>query len=281
MWSINPLTDLVSPAAWVRQVSITLFGHDPFDAWTRRSSGDWAAYVHCGAALSRVGDGAYDIGRNLLAGAQPRPGTCGRATRPTPSGTSRSASATRPARCATPARRCGPLRPGRRRREQPARRGRRPDRRPARRPDHGEPRVGRRHRPDRDRDRGARRVRGGRVLRGAQAYQLYQEIARCYSVAEDLIEALGATIGLGPGRPRRAGPVAGPARTGTRHERQRPAGSRRAAAPGRDPGTGRPLGSLARSVLSGQSSLREAVTWSWHGEAMAEPSPRPSATATG
>jgi hypothetical protein len=30
-----------------------------------------------------------------------------------------------------------------------------------------------------------------------------------------------------------------------------------------------PLGSLARSVLSGQASLREAVTWSWHGEAMA------------
>jgi hypothetical protein len=30
------------------------------------------------------------------------------------------------------------------------------------------------------------------------------------------------------------------------------------------------LGSLARGVLSGQSSLREAVTWSWHGEAMAE-----------
>ena len=30
-----------------------------------------------------------------------------------------------------------------------------------------------------------------------------------------------------------------------------------------------PLGSLARSVLSGQANLREAVTWSWHGEAMA------------
>jgi hypothetical protein len=70
MWSINPLTDLVSPAAWVRQVTITLFGHDPFDEWTRALSGDWASYVHCGAALSRVGDGAYDIGRNLLAGAR-------------------------------------------------------------------------------------------------------------------------------------------------------------------------------------------------------------------
>ena len=33
-------------------------------------------------------------------------------------------------------------------------------------------------------------------------------------------------------------------------------------------GAADPLGSLARSVLSGQSSLREAVTWSWHGEAM-------------
>jgi hypothetical protein len=69
MWSMNPLTDLVSPAAWVRQVSITLFGHDPFDGWARALSGDWASYVHCGAALSRAGDGTYDIGRNLLAGA--------------------------------------------------------------------------------------------------------------------------------------------------------------------------------------------------------------------
>lgn len=69
MWSINPLTDLVSPAAWLRQVTITLFGHDPFDGWARALSGDWASYVHCGAALARVGDGAYDIGRNLLAGA--------------------------------------------------------------------------------------------------------------------------------------------------------------------------------------------------------------------
>jgi hypothetical protein len=29
-----------------------------------------------------------------------------------------------------------------------------------------------------------------------------------------------------------------------------------------------PLGSLARAVLSGQADLRQAVTWSWHGEAM-------------
>jgi hypothetical protein len=30
-----------------------------------------------------------------------------------------------------------------------------------------------------------------------------------------------------------------------------------------------PLGSLARRVLSGDAGLRESVTWSWHGEAMA------------
>jgi hypothetical protein len=69
MWSMNPLTDLVSPAAWVRQISVSLFGHDPFDGWARALGGDWAAYVHCGAAMQRAGAGAYDIGRNLLAGA--------------------------------------------------------------------------------------------------------------------------------------------------------------------------------------------------------------------
>jgi hypothetical protein len=69
MWSINPLTDLISPSAWLRQVSISLFGYDPFDEWARGLSGDWASYVHSGAALARAGEGAYDIGRNLLAGA--------------------------------------------------------------------------------------------------------------------------------------------------------------------------------------------------------------------
>jgi hypothetical protein len=33
-------------------------------------------------------------------------------------------------------------------------------------------------------------------------------------------------------------------------------------------GPGDPLGSLARSVLSGQADLRQAVTWSWHGEGL-------------
>jgi uncharacterized protein YukE len=69
MWSINPLTDLISPAAWLRQVSVSLFGYDPFDEWARDLGGDWASYVHAGAAMSRAGEGAYDIGRNLLAGA--------------------------------------------------------------------------------------------------------------------------------------------------------------------------------------------------------------------
>jgi hypothetical protein len=69
MWSINPLTDLISPASWVRQVSVTLFGYDPFDEWARDLGGDWASYVHCGAAMARAGEGAYEIGRNLLAGA--------------------------------------------------------------------------------------------------------------------------------------------------------------------------------------------------------------------
>ena len=34
-------------------------------------------------------------------------------------------------------------------------------------------------------------------------------------------------------------------------------------------GPGDPLGSLARSVLSGQADLRQAATWSWHGEGLA------------
>jgi hypothetical protein len=29
-----------------------------------------------------------------------------------------------------------------------------------------------------------------------------------------------------------------------------------------------PLASMARTVLSGQANLRQAVTWSWHGEAL-------------
>jgi hypothetical protein len=69
MWSLNPLTDLVSPASWLRQVSVSLFGYDPFDEWARDLGGDWASYVHCGAAMSRAGLSAYDIGRNLVAGA--------------------------------------------------------------------------------------------------------------------------------------------------------------------------------------------------------------------
>lgn len=31
MWSINPLTDLISPAAWLRQISVWLFDHAPFE----------------------------------------------------------------------------------------------------------------------------------------------------------------------------------------------------------------------------------------------------------
>ena len=69
MWSINPLEDLLSPAAWLRQISIWLFGHDPFEGWAKQFSGDWDAYVHCGAALGRVGSSVHDIGGNLIAGA--------------------------------------------------------------------------------------------------------------------------------------------------------------------------------------------------------------------
>lgn len=69
MWSINPLADLISPAAWLRQVSIWLFGVDPFEGWAKQFSGDWQAYVYCGAAMGIVGTAVHDIGRNLVAGA--------------------------------------------------------------------------------------------------------------------------------------------------------------------------------------------------------------------
>ncbi|GGQ87374.1 hypothetical protein [Couchioplanes azureus] len=67
MWSINPMADLISPSAWLRQVSIWLFSYDPFEGWASQFSGDWKAYVHCGNAMGLAGAAAHDIGRNLIA----------------------------------------------------------------------------------------------------------------------------------------------------------------------------------------------------------------------
>ena len=69
MWSINPLADLISPSAWLRQVSIWLFSYDPFEGWAKQFSGDWDAYVHCAVAWGHIGGACSDIGRNLTAGA--------------------------------------------------------------------------------------------------------------------------------------------------------------------------------------------------------------------
>jgi hypothetical protein len=69
MWSLNPLADLISPAAWLRQISIWLFGHDPFEGWATQFSGDWRAYTHCAVALGHIGSAAYDTGRNVVTGA--------------------------------------------------------------------------------------------------------------------------------------------------------------------------------------------------------------------
>jgi hypothetical protein len=69
LWSIDPLADLISPAAWLRQVSIWVFGHDPLEGWANQFSGDWKAYVHCGIAMGAAGAAAGDIGRNLVNGA--------------------------------------------------------------------------------------------------------------------------------------------------------------------------------------------------------------------
>ncbi|MEU8238507.1 hypothetical protein AB0C07_09700 [Actinoplanes missouriensis] len=68
MWSINPMADLVSPSAWLRQTIIWVFGHDPFEGWASQFSGDWKGYVHCGNAMGQAGGAAAEIGRNLLAG---------------------------------------------------------------------------------------------------------------------------------------------------------------------------------------------------------------------
>jgi uncharacterized protein YukE len=70
MWTLNPLADLISPAAWLRQVSIWVFGVDPFESWASELGGDWRAYVHCAAAFGRIGSAAHDIGANLVTGAQ-------------------------------------------------------------------------------------------------------------------------------------------------------------------------------------------------------------------
>ncbi|MBQ1041480.1 hypothetical protein KBX03_03060 [Micromonospora sp. C72] len=66
MWKINPLADLISPAAWLRQVSVWLFGYDPFEDWTKQLSGDWDAYIHCAAAWRIIGNALLDVGRNLV-----------------------------------------------------------------------------------------------------------------------------------------------------------------------------------------------------------------------
>jgi hypothetical protein len=70
MWSINPMTDLISPAAWLRQVSIWLFDRDPFEGWASQFSGDWRAYTHCAVAMGHIGGATKGIGMNLLAGAR-------------------------------------------------------------------------------------------------------------------------------------------------------------------------------------------------------------------
>lgn len=73
MWSINPMADLISPSAWLRQTTIWVFGHDPFEGWASQFSGDWKAYVHCGQAMGRAGSAALSVGRNLTAGARDLP----------------------------------------------------------------------------------------------------------------------------------------------------------------------------------------------------------------
>ncbi|MEV4513969.1 type VII secretion target [Dactylosporangium sp. NPDC049525] len=69
LFTLNPLTDLLSPAAWIRQVAVWLFGIDPFEPWLIAYSGDWRAYEHCMAAWPHIGAAATALGGNLVTGA--------------------------------------------------------------------------------------------------------------------------------------------------------------------------------------------------------------------
>jgi hypothetical protein len=68
-WSFNPMVDLLSPFAYLRQAAIWVFNHDPFELWTEWFAGDWDAYVKAGDAVARAGAAAGTIGDNLAAGA--------------------------------------------------------------------------------------------------------------------------------------------------------------------------------------------------------------------
>ncbi|WP_328468781.1 hypothetical protein OHA21_00030 [Actinoplanes sp. NBC_00393] len=68
-WSINPVVDLISPFAYLRQAAIWVFNHDPFELWTEWFAGDWDSYITAGEAMARAGDAAAAIGDNLAAGA--------------------------------------------------------------------------------------------------------------------------------------------------------------------------------------------------------------------
>ncbi len=69
VFTLNPLTDLLSPAAWIRQVAVWLFGVDPFEPWLMAYSGDWRAYERCMAAWPHIGAAATAVGGNLVTGA--------------------------------------------------------------------------------------------------------------------------------------------------------------------------------------------------------------------
>jgi hypothetical protein len=68
-FTLNPLTDLLSPAAWIRQVAVWLFGVDPFEPWLIAYSGDWRSYEHCMHAWPHIGAAATAFGGNLITGA--------------------------------------------------------------------------------------------------------------------------------------------------------------------------------------------------------------------
>jgi hypothetical protein len=68
-FTLNPLTDLLSPVAWIRQVAVWLFGTDPFEPWLMAYSGDWRAYEHCMHAWPHIGAAAATVGGNLITGA--------------------------------------------------------------------------------------------------------------------------------------------------------------------------------------------------------------------
>lgn len=67
---MDPLTDVLSPSAWVRSFVKWLSGWDPFEKVFTWMTGDWDAYARCSEVWSRLAVAAPQISQNLFNAAQ-------------------------------------------------------------------------------------------------------------------------------------------------------------------------------------------------------------------